>query len=1825
MKTINETKPSLEQLLYVPSFARYLLEQRLAEYVRVQIQLARSLNVPMLRYLKDFSEEALTEFLTQSAKETLGALAANKAKEQIEKSLRRWVEDQLQVMRREDVVAEDITLTSYLRKKTFLHFVADYTGDIRQAVGLIGEIDLFLHELETGSTNTYLNILKDRIDEDANFIQKINNTSPSIIYVFDLQEKKLVYVNNKTTDTLGYTPEEVLAVNRDLFSGLFHPEDIDAFRQYRETLLNAEDGKIYSVRYRVKDKKGSYRWMRNYDTLFKRTDTGEARQIIGVAIDIDAEKTTAEKLKVHEAQLLEAQSIAQVGNFVWNFDNNSSSGSPQLFSILEIEPDDFSGFFSKVHPQDKEKVEKAIRDSLQTGQFSCEFRYAGKESEKTLWTKGIVHYEKGQPLRMTGTVMDITERSQMFNLLRQNESLFRQAEALTHIGSYRWNLQTNELQWSDELLRIYELEKENVPVSIEVVSSLNHPEDAGYVKEQTSKAIAEKKGFDFYYRIITGSGKLKILHARGNLVPDDKNEHHEMVGTVQDETERQLLLSRLKHTDELYKQAEELANMGNYTMDLLTNEVEWTDQLYRIYDLEPQSEKVSYDRFLSFVHPQDKKEVEEAGKKLAEKGSLDYSFRIVTHAGNIKRIHSIAHIVKDESGKPVRIIGTEQDVTERQDLMDKLRQSQMLYRQAEEMALMGNWSWDLLTNKLEWTDNLYHIYGLKPGTEEITIERFLSFVHPDDRSDVELGVEQAFTQKQLDFTFRIITPDGKTKTLRSIAQVQTDENGVPIYVVGTERDITEKQKLINELKHRDNLYKQAQQLAHIGNWSWNIIDNKVEWSDELYRIFQMDKESGIVNFEMYAGMLHPDDREMVIQTIHQSLEDHKPYSFYHRIQLKDGSVKVLQAYGEVKVDKEGKVCELVGTAQDVTERQNLISRLQESQNLYQQAQSLAKIGNWTWFPETGKVDWSHSLYDIYELPYSEEISYESVAGFMHPDDREPVLEYLQECLRTGETYDRHHRIVLRSGKVKTIHRRAEIIKDAVGKPVKVVGTTQDITERQNLIERLQESEKLYKQAQALAHLGNFAWDLETNEVFWSEEVYRIYDKPLNSPVTFKDAFIPILPAYQATVQAAIETTIATKKGQSVSYAISSGDAPVKYINLETDILLDRNGNVAWIIGTAQDITERQTLIEQLQQSQRLYQQAQALAHLGNWSIDLRTMIFEWSNEMYNIYEIESIHGITAKAWEEFIHPEDREDVLTYLQDCIREKKTYDKIHRIVLAGGKIKTIHRKGEITYDEEGNALYMVGTTQDVTEQHRVQQELKENQTFLRKITDATPSIIASYNINTGKYVFISEGMEKLLGYRVDEIMEKGILFFQDIIHPDDLKELMEKNIMALEEANAHPDKNDIVFEFTYRMRHKNGAYRWFHTYGTIFDRNRENKVEHILNISLDVTAQFEATEKIKEQEHFIQQIADASPTILYLYDVPSQSMVYINREIFFVLGYIPEEIIEAGPEVTSLLYHPEDFNLLPERKLTTKKFQQADSMIQYECRMKNKDGEWRWLLVREIAFKTDEAGKVKQILGAALDINRRKEMEKTLLQNSFMLEQSNASLEEFAYVASHDLKEPLRKISTFGDRLVENEIERMDPTSRLYLKKIVDASQRMQTMITDLLSISMISGNRSFEPYSLQKVLEENLQTLEYKIEQLNAIVETDPLPEIAMVPSQFRQLFQNLLSNSLKFVRDGVQPKIIIRYALLNEDQAAAYQIKVARHYHKIEIADNGIGFENEFAGKIFAIFQRLHGRSEYEGSGIGLAICKKIVEHHGGIIFANSQLGQGSTFTIILPV
>jgi two-component system, LuxR family, sensor kinase FixL len=257
---------------------------------------------------------------------------------------------------------------------------------------------------------------------------------------------------------------------------------------------------------------------------------------------------------------------------------------------------------------------------------------------------------------------------------------------------------------------------------------------------------------------------------------------------------------------------------------------------------------------------------------------------------------------------------------------------------------------------------------------------------------------------------------------------------------------------------------------------------------------------------------------------------------------------------------------------------------------------------------------------------------------------------------------------------------------------------------------------------------------------------------------------------------------------------------------------------------------------------------------------------------------------------------------------------------------------------------------------------------------------------------------------------------------------------------------------------------------------------------------------------------------------------------------------------------------------------------------------------------------------------DITERKRAEEAINRKAAELSRSNAELEQFAYVASHDLQEPLRKIQAFGDRLKAKCDAVNLQEGRDYLERMQSAAARMQTLINDLLTFSrVISASQPFVPVDLNAVTKGVLSDLEVRIEQTKARVEVGELPFIEGDPLQMRQLLQNLIGNALKFQPPNAQPLIRIAGRILKSPFAGTPEEDPYAEQCELTIHDNGIGFDERYLDKIFAVFQRLHGRNEYEGTGVGLAVCRRITDRHGGTINAKSKPGEGATFIVTLPV
>jgi signal transduction histidine kinase len=310
--------------------------------------------------------------------------------------------------------------------------------------------------------------------------------------------------------------------------------------------------------------------------------------------------------------------------------------------------------------------------------------------------------------------------------------------------------------------------------------------------------------------------------------------------------------------------------------------------------------------------------------------------------------------------------------------------------------------------------------------------------------------------------------------------------------------------------------------------------------------------------------------------------------------------------------------------------------------------------------------------------------------------------------------------------------------------------------------------------------------------------------------------------------------------------------------------------------------------------------------------------------------------------------------------------------------------------------------------------------------------------------------------------------------------------------------------------------------------------------------------------------------------------------------------------------------------------------------KCRIRNKEGKYNWF-TGEAAPRYDEHGHFLGYAGAFVQLlpgSSAAELEATVASQALALkelhekladkkvaqERNNAELESFTYIASHDLQEPLRKIQSFSKMIMAKDSANFSDAGKDYFSRIMMAAERMQRLIDDLLSYS---GTRvsdiSFEEADLGKVLNEVITNFQEVIEEKKALVECGTLPTLPVIRFQVHQLFTNVLANALKFSRTDVPVIIRISATQVNSDQIHSIEDVRPGTYWQISFSDNGIGFEQQYENRIFELFQRLHGKNEYVGTGIGLAICKKIVHNHHGHITATGRPGEGSVFNIYLPV
>ncbi len=532
---------------------------------------------------------------------------------------------------------------------------------------------------------------------------------------------------------------------------------------------------------------------------------------------------------------------------------------------------------------------------------------------------------------------------------------------------------------------------------------------------------------------------LHILEARGVERTSALEQANEDPKTDQEELQR-----RWRYLAE----AQRLSHSGTFGWKVSNGELVWSDETYKILGFTRETNP-TIDLVFDRIHPEDRECLQQLRDRAAQNGmDLDVEHRILLPDGVLRYLHVVAHAGEDRSGNR-EYIGIVSDITERkvaeqerQALSRDLKESNARLEEAQRVAHVGYWEWDLETGEVIWSDETYRIFGLKPQERPMNLAMVRQMVHPEDRDALYGGVDVELDAGVHPVAeFRIVTPSGEVRTVHAItsklwgamrSDPDNEASGKARRLFGTVQDITELKRaeearhaLSRDLQESKAWLEEAQRVAHLGYWVWDLETNHVIWSEETYRIFGLTPQVGSMDIAMVGEMFHPDDREAVFRTAEEAIRSGTRADCEHRLIRPDGEMRIVHSLGDLKKDSEGRT-QMFGTTQDITdrkrveeERQTLSGALQKSNARLEEAQRVAHIGHYECNPSENHVTWSDELYRIYGIPpVKRPIDMAMVFEMIHPEDREYVAREVEEVIRTGTHLKAEHRIVRPDGEVR---------------------------------------------------------------------------------------------------------------------------------------------------------------------------------------------------------------------------------------------------------------------------------------------------------------------------------------------------------------------------------------------------------------------------------------------------------------------------------------------------------------------------------------------------------------------------------------------------------------------------------------------------------------------------------------------------------------------------------------------------------------------------------------------------------------------------------------
>lgn len=1550
-----------------------------------------------------------------------------------------------------------------------------------------------------------------------------------------------------------------------------------------------------------------------------RDETGRITGAVLIIQDITERKLAETALRESENRFRNLFDFATDAIFVQSLNGRIISVNNQASKLLgytkeELQKLKFSDLINENIIDNTFAIYSALKEK---GNYQFETQY--KRKDHTLSdveiSMRLIKLQNEEVVQLF--VRDITERKQA------QEKIDMLAQAIKGISECVsiTDLDNKVVFVNDAFERTYGYSKEEI-IGKQISFVRGHNNPAG-INAEIDKAT-DRGGWqgELYNR--AKDGREFPVYLSTSLLRNEKGEVIASIGVASDITERKRSEQAVKQSEKRYQDLYDSAPDMYFSVSQegLVKSVNKFGAAYLGYDINELIGKEVW----KVVHPEDllviRLRIEDIFKRNVESDNLE--FRKVRKDGSVIWVNESTRLIHDESGNPKELFIICRDITKNKEFQIALLDSEKKYRKLTQNAPVSVARYSMLTKEFEYANDEF---ARQMGC---TVEEYTklsrkereAIIHKDDVEKLATNYSRWSKEKLkgiLHFDYRIVNRKNQLIWLDTFIYADFDESGKAVMMNEICVDITERKKAELAILESEKKYKNLATNAPIAVTRISAETMKYEYvNDEFVRQtgYTMEEYNALSKPELKA-MAYPDDKKKVSDFYRKWEQDgfkgthsqHLDYRIYNR----KGELLWVDTFLFADFDESGKLLAINQICIDITEQKKAQEKILESENKYKNLAASAPVAVTRIILKTQAYDFVNDEFTRqsgYTMEEFNNLDTNDLIEMIHPEDRTKVNSFYRGWSESSYSGTQHldYRIVNRYKKVVWLDTYLYAEFDQTGTAHAINQVCIDITERKSAEAELTEKDKRFRalienitdMISLVDEKGNIIYTSPSITKILGYEVESLIGRNINELINEEDAheaselFEKVLEKPDNIVS-------------NVQFRIKSRSG--KWIwNEATAHNLLSDPTIGAIVLNYRDITERKKAEQEILLQKSYFQQLFESSPEGIVILDNQDRILDANKGFERMFQFnaDEIKGMVLNS---VIVPESLLEQATQMTlFVLKGEVIHRETERKRKDGSTVDVSILAYPIVLGE--NQIGVYGIYSDITER-------KETEKALRNSEERYRAFVKQSTEGIWRFEFLEPVSVKLaLDDQIKNIFKYGYLaecndVFAKMYGYEAAGDIAGARIGELlietEPKNVEYLKNSILNG--YKIDNVESIERDKYNNRKIFVNNLVGIIEndHLVRLwgsKRDITESKKAQEELsKTQFRLATLLKNLQDVVLY---ETGGGKEFMSENVMEMLGYPSSKFQDSN--FLKTITHPGDWKSIDEKMNEWQKSGSA-GVLNLEFRVRKADGRYIWVEDHMIQVKNNGDS---HLSGVLVNITEHKSTEEKLTLLADKLSQSNKELEQFAYVASHDLQEPLRMVASYIQLLQRRYKSQLSAEADEFISYAVDGVVRMKTLINDLLIYSRVNTKESpLEDVDCNKSIEQSLTNLRAAIEESKAEVVVDNLPTVRANPLHMSQLFQNLISNALKFKKPDTKPVVKI-------------SAKHAGNEWLFSVADNGIGIDKEFSDKIFVIFQRLHNSSEYQGTGIGLAICKRIIEKLGGHLWVESVPGEGATFNFTIP-